>query len=85
MGILAMLQVIDNNVKVKKNIKSIGWGKPRFQVIWSRSWGPQNSKFFKKAVFSKIVVPACRPFQWITFPHISAFWAGLAFVKIKFF
>ena len=53
MGILAMLQVIDNNVNVKKNIKSIGWGKPRFQVIWSRSWGPKILNSLKKQYFQK--------------------------------
>ena len=30
-----MQQVAENKKEVKKNIKSMGWGKPRFQDIWA--------------------------------------------------
>ena len=69
----------------QEKYKKYGFGNASFSSYWALKLGPQNSKFFKKAVFSKILIPACRPLQWITFPHISAFWAGLVFVKFKFF
>ena len=69
----------------QEKYKKYGFGNASFSSYWALKLGPQNSKFFKKAVFSKILIPACRPLQWITFPHISAFWTGLVFVKFKFF
>ena len=36
-----MLDDVENKKEIKKNIKSMGWGKSRFSDIWSRNLVPK--------------------------------------------
>ena len=69
----------------QEKYKKYGFGNASFSSYWALKLGPQNSKFFKKAVFSKILIPACRPLQWITFHILAHFGLASFSLNLSFF
>ena len=71
---------MENKKEIKKNIKSMGWGKSRFLDIWSRNLVPQN--FFLKWRYLRerfmagvVALKKIERFQVILHNYAASFWS----------